>query len=293
MNLQIRYTTTFNYPKTVRDSHNVLKACPTSNAAQTLESYDLAIDPPARVFSYVDYWGTRVDSFGIFEPHEQLTIVATSHVVTHPAPSIDLSIDVARYAEPDYRVEYRAYLDPTRHTEWTPPLAELARDTVHGVEDANGAATRLMEAVRDRLSYAPGSTYVGMELAQVLENGQGVCQDYAHAHIALARSVGIPARYVSGYLYAADQSLGSTPDEAEIDVETHAWVEIHIPGWGWQPFDPTNGTPVAESHVKIGHGRDYDDVAPLRGVYHGPEDHELGVSVRISREELAGRQSQQ
>lgn len=293
MDLQIRYTTTFNYPKTVRDSHNVLKACPTSNPAQTLESYDLQINPPARVFSYVDYWGTRVDSFGIVEPHEQLTIAATSRVATHPVPVADLNIDSSMYAAGDYQVEHRQYLDPTRHTTWTPEIADVARDAVQDVGDAAGAATRLMDAVRARLSYAPGSTYVGMDLARVLENGKGVCQDYAHAQIALARSVGIPARYVSGYLYAADQSSGSTPDEAEIEVETHAWVEIHLPGWGWQPFDPTNGTPVAESHVKIGHGRDYDDVAPLRGVYHGPEDHELGVSVRISREELAGRQSQQ
>jgi transglutaminase-like putative cysteine protease len=100
------------------------------------------------------------------------------------------------------------------------------------------------------------------------------------------RSLGIPARYVSGYLYAADQSVGSPPEEAEIEIQTHAWVEALIPEWGWWALDPTNTEPVGERHVKIGHGRDYDDVQPLRGVYHGTPEHGLGVTVQITRELL-------
>jgi transglutaminase-like putative cysteine protease len=109
-----------------------------------------------------------------------------------------------------------------------------------------------------------------------------VCQDFAHYLIALCRSVGVPARYVSGYLFASD-SRDSAPVADEVLVQTHAWTEIAIPGAGWWPLDPTNRMIVGGRHVKIGHGRDYDDVLPLRGLYHGPFHHELEVSVRMRR----------
>jgi transglutaminase-like putative cysteine protease len=101
------------------------------------------------------------------------------------------------------------------------------------------------------------------------------------------RSVGIPARYVSGYLYAADQTRAVAPDEAELSVQTHAWIEVFVPDHGWWALDPTNNQTVGELHVKIGHGRDYEDVMPLRGVYHGGAGHDLGVQVQISRERLS------
>jgi transglutaminase-like putative cysteine protease len=126
-----------------------------------------------------------------------------------------------------------------------------------------------------------------MEVADVLAQGKGVCQDFSHLGIAMYRSVGIPARYVSGYLYAADQTVATAPEEPELTVQTHAWVEVLVPGHGWWALDPTNASPVGELHVKIGHGRDYEDVMPLRGVYHGGAEHDLGVQVRISRERLS------
>lgn len=101
------------------------------------------------------------------------------------------------------------------------------------------------------------------------------------------RSIGIPARYVSGYLYAADQTRAVAPDEPELSVQTHAWIEVFVPGHGWWGLDPTNNQTVGELHVKIGHGRDYEDVMPLTGVYHGGSDHDLGVRVAISREQLS------
>jgi transglutaminase-like putative cysteine protease len=132
----------------------------------------------------------------------------------------------------------------------------------------------------------PGTTKVGVDVNEVLANGEGVCQDFSHVALAMYRAAGFPARYVSGYLYAADQSVGAAPAAAEIEVQTHAWVEVAVPGFGWWALDPTNDHDVGERHVKIGHGRDYDDAPPLRGVYHGEEDHQLGVRVQISREEM-------
>ncbi len=119
-----------------------------------------------------------------------------------------------------------------------------------------------------RLTYARGATDVGIEVEEVLAQGKGVCQDYAHLAVALCRSQGIPARYVSGYLFTRDDSAGADVEDGDVvDVQTHAWFEAAVPGFGWLALDPTNQQEVGVRHVKIGHGRDYDDVQPLRGVF--------------------------
>ena len=136
------------------------------------------------------------------------------------------------------------------------------------------------------MSYEPGSTYVGVEVEEVLARRVGVCQDFAHLAIAMCRSIGVPARYVSGYLFTTDDATGEDPDAEAVRVQTHAWFEAAIPGGGWLALDPTNATEVGLRHVKIGHGRDYNDVPPLRGVFGGAAVPSLGVTVDIRR--LAG-----
>ncbi len=293
MRLEIRYLTTFEYPQQVRDSHNVLRACPTTDDFQALLSYTLTTDPAARVLSHIDYWGTRLDVFGIRHPHDRLSVIADSTVETYPRPAPEPDASTDPYRDDAYRTEHREYLADSPHTIAGSSLGDRARQLVGDRAQAVAAVEALIDEVRRLLAYEPGTTYVGMNLDEVVKQGSGVCQDFAHTLISMARSAGIPARYVSGYLYAADQSLGRPPEEAEIEVQTHAWAEVAIPGWGWWAVDPTNREPVGEHHVKIGHGRDYDDVAPLQGVYHGPANHRLGVSVRISREQMSEYQSQQ
>ena len=121
----------------------------------------------------------------------------------------------------------------------------------------------------------------------MLAGGDGVCQDFVHLGLAMFRVLGVPARYVSGYFYAVDGTDGDMPRRPEITVQTHAWLEVAIPGWGWWALDPTNHLVVGERHVKIGHGRDYDDVLPLRGVYYGTSEQHLFVEVGMSRGELS------
>jgi transglutaminase-like putative cysteine protease len=145
----------------------------------------------------------------------------------------------------------------------------------------------IADTVSAGLAYAPGATFVGVDIGEVLTQGKGVCQDFAHLAISMYRSQGIPARYVSGYLYATDQMEAVVPTDPEVEIQTHAGVEVFVPGHGWWALDPTNHQPAGELHVKIGHGRDYQDVMPLRGVYHGDADHELGVRVQITPERLA------
>jgi transglutaminase-like putative cysteine protease len=202
---------------------------------------------------------------------------------TPPAPDVDTPMTA--YAE--LRGDMPAYLLPSPHARWTVEIEDRARAAVAGAETAAEGVAAIADAVSASLAYRPGSTFVGMEVGEVLALGKGVCQDFSHLAVAMYRSVGIPARYVSGYLYAADQTEAIAPEEPELAVQTHAWVEAFVPGFGWWGLDPTNPQPVSELHVKIGHGRDYDDVMPLRGVYHGGSEHRLGVSVNISRERLS------
>ncbi len=293
MRLEIRYVTDFQYPERVRESHNVLRARPATDANQRLISYRATVHPTARVFSYVDYWGTWVDVFGVRRPHERLIIAADSVVEVAERPGPDASYPLAAYLSEEVRTANWAYLQPSRHAGFGVATQSLTRDAVAGVDDGLEAVVAIHDAVRGALEYTSGATYVGMDLAEVVDAGKGVCQDYAHLALALYRTAGIPARYVSGYLYSEDQSSGAAPDSAEIGVQTHAWVEVLVPGWGWWGIDPTNATPVSSRHTKIGHGRDYDDVMPLRGTYHGEPEHVLDVAVRISRETLSAFQQAQ
>ncbi|MEZ5371989.1 MAG: transglutaminase family protein [Microthrixaceae bacterium] len=137
--------------------------------------------------------------------------------------------------------------------------------------------------VGGHIAYTPNSTEVGTPAAAVLEGGVGVCQDYAHLAVTMCRSVGIPARYVSGYLFTADDSVGDVPDGGTVVVQTHAWFEAAVPGAGWTALDPTNGQMVGERHVKIGHGRSYDDVLPMRGTYSGPGTSTGSADVTIRK----------
>jgi transglutaminase-like putative cysteine protease len=285
MKLEIRYVNQFSYREPAWESHNLLRACPADGGDQRLMAYRVDVTPSARIHSYTDYWGTRVDEFGIVEPHQMLRVVAESNVDTsEPArpdrgPGLD-ALDTVRG-------ELSSFLRPSPHATWNDFIEERAREAISGVTDVVDASLAVSHAVTKSLDYVPGATYVGMDVTDVLSKGQGVCQDFAHLGISMCRSLGIPARYVSGYLYAADQTRAAAPDEPELNVQTHAWLEVFIPGHGWWALDPTNDQTIGELHVKIGHGRDYEDVMPLRGVYHGGADHDLGVEVRISRERLS------
>ena len=139
--------------------------------------------------------------------------------------------------------------------------------------------------MRASLTYEKGVTDIGTPVSDVLHGGAGVCQDFAHLAVALARSVGIPARYVSGYLFSADDATADRTDQPVVHVQTHAWIEAAIPGTGWFPLDPTNGRKVDEMHVKVGHGRDYDDVSPFRGVHQGVASASLEAAVEIRKGE--------
>lgn len=284
MQLSIRYLMGYSYETEVSDSHNALRACPAATDTQKLIRYDVTVDPAARVSSHVDYWGTQVETFGITRPHTRLTVVADSVVETSaPAPP-----EESAPWTPDDAIRLYEYLMPSAHVAWNEEVSAAARSVIGEGSGALERAEAIQRAVGEHLTYTPGATEIGTSVQEVFEGRVGVCQDYTHLALAMYRSSGIPARYVSGYLYAANHERGTEPAEAEIHVLTHAWVEVAMPRGGWHAVDPTNQRAVGERHVKIGHGRDYEDVTPLRGVYHGaPVEGTLDVSVTMSIDSLA------
>jgi transglutaminase-like putative cysteine protease len=282
--LDIRYRCAFEYGALVHESQNELRACPTSDAHQTLLGYRVTTTPVSRVFSFEDYWGTRVDTFGVREPHIFLEVVAEATVETRSAPLLTTSSSFDALRDPAFIEEHWEYLERTPHADWDGKLAAEAQAQAEltGPEVVS-ATLGIHRRVGALLTYRPGATYVGVTIEEVLSRREGVCQDYAHLSVAMCRSIGIPARYVSGYLFTNRDDTGDDVDGDEVTVQTHAWFEAAVPGVGWLALDPTNRQAVGLRHVKIAHGRDYDDVSPLRGTYSGPKNATLEVSVEMRR----------
>ncbi len=282
MKLDICYRTAFRFDAPVRESQNEMRACPVTNDRQQLLSYRITVDPSARTLSFTDYWGTRVDQFGITDAHTGLEVTAEASVETQDPLPMSPEVPLEALSAPGFRHGHGEYLIRTRHTGWDDAMAQEGRRLLRAESTVVGAAMGIHRYVADRLSYQPGATEIGDSITDIAAKGVGVCQDYAHLAVALCRSVGIPARYVSGYLFSSDDRTGSIDGDL-VRVQTHAWFEAAIPGAGWLPLDPTNQLAVGLQHVKIGHGRDYDDVPPLRGVYSGPGRPEVDASVEIRR----------
>jgi transglutaminase-like putative cysteine protease len=281
----IRYRCSFTYEDLVRESQNELRACPISDGHQELIAYRVITAPSAKVFSFTDYWGTRVDAFGLRLPHIALEVVAEASVETYQRPLLTVAPHLDGLRDPALRDTYWEYLQPSPHAEWGGGItAEADRQRQIVGDDLVSLVLALHRVTGARLEYAVGATDVGTPAEDVLAQGKGVCQDYAHVAVALCRSQGIPARYVSGYLFTRDDSLGADVTDGDlVDVQTHAWFEAAIPGFGWLALDPTNQQEVGIRHVKIGHGRDYDDVQPLRGVFSGAGKPLVDPHVEIRR----------
>jgi transglutaminase-like putative cysteine protease len=280
--LDIRYTTRFDYEAAVSESQNELRACPATDVDQWLVHYHVTTSPSSRVSTYVDYWGTRVDTFGVRAPHESLEVVAEATVETAARPFEPPVVSRAALSEQSFRDTHLEFLQRSPHVDWGEGVSTAARRCADAGDDVVSVAMAVHDHVAG-FDYRTGQTFVGVSVDEVEAAGAGVCQDFAHLALAMYRELGMPARYVSGYLFAIDDATGADSQTDEVEVETHAWVEVAVPGWGWLALDPTNSQTVGERHVTIGRGRDYDDVAPFRGVYNGPQEHQLQVAVTMRR----------
>jgi len=276
--LHIVHRTTFSYARTVTASYNEARMRPLQLPRQNVLAARVTATPATHQSTYTDYWGTEVTAFEVLTPHEGLVVLAESRVDVSPTPppAEPVGWDVLR--DPATADRMCEQLDATPVTEPAPDLVELAHDLLGG-RTPSEAATAILTGVRDEVEYVPGVTGVHTRASEAWEARKGVCQDIAHLGAAALRAVGIPARYVSGYLHPL--AAASEPG-VPVSGESHAWVEYWV--GDWVGFDPTNRTPAEDHHVVVARGREYGDVAPLKGVYSGGGRSEQSVEVRITRE---------
>jgi transglutaminase-like putative cysteine protease len=275
---RIEHISRYKYDRSVSASFNEVRLTPLQAPWQIRIESTLAIDPMTWSYHYTDYWGTEVRAFEASSAHHALDIRATSVVEVDPGrrpQPVELSwSDLRDAALRDRFVEYLAQRPVT-----DPPseLADLA-DSIAADHPPGVAALQISRAVHEAMTYTAGVTEVHTTAAQAWDARQGVCQDYAHLVVGALRHVGMPARYVSGYLHPPDHPhIG---DSAR--GESHAWVEWWLGEWA--PHDPTNFADVADRHVTVGTGRDYADVPPIKGIVAGQHNTvSLEVSVELTR----------
>jgi transglutaminase-like putative cysteine protease len=278
--LRISHVTEVKYAGPVLTSFNEARMTPMTLPTQTTLESRVTVGPGAvPVWAYSDYWGTFVSVFELPEAHEDLVIRATSTVETEPFPGIPAREAGMDWAGIKREAANSRLLEMTLPTPLTTVVSSISEDVTAGLAglSPDEAAAAISAKVRERITYLPGATGVRTNAHEAWDKGQGVCQDMAQVAVALMRAVGLPARYVSGYLHPkADPKPGTTAIG-----QSHAWVEY----WAgsWIPLDPTSGADVGERHVVVARGRDYADVPPLKGIYHGPPHSDMRVTVEVTR----------
>jgi transglutaminase-like putative cysteine protease len=262
--LRIEHTTSFTYDAPIVEAYTELRLRPLSDGGQQCSSFRLTTTPPGlKVREYLDHLGNDVLHFDVLEPHDRLVVTATSEVRTASA-----FVDGQRLPGPLERYDF---LQPTSRTPFTDGVRAFAAE--HAGGEGAGRVETLGRAVNESLTYDPDATDVHTTGDEALALRRGVCQDFAHLVIAACRSEGLPARYVSGYLYDPGASGGN--------AASHAWVDVWDEERGWCSFDPTHSRAQNELYVRIAVGRDYDDVPPTRGVFRGNASETLAVAVQV------------
>lgn len=289
MRLDIAYRLHFTYAEPVSESQNEIRVRPRDDLRQRVLSYRLTTTPATRVLQIRDYFGTTVDHLGIRGSHDDLLVLAEASVETTPTDGAPAPVSCERLSDQHFVNAHIEYLAPSQHVQWGELVNEVASWAVRSAaDDVCERVLAVAQAVPTVLTYERGSTAIGVTLEELIDGGRGVCQDFAHLAVGMLRCTGIPARYVSGYLFALDETrpdhdADGDPDSAAISVQTHAWIEAAVPGYGWHALDPTNGGLVGERHVVIGYGRDYNDVPPVRGVFNGVADAKVDAEVIIAQ----------
>jgi transglutaminase-like putative cysteine protease len=276
----ISHCTRFRYSAPVRESLMEVRMHPRTEGSQRCLNFQLSVSPKTRVTSYRDYLGNTIHHFDVPGNHQELTIVAEALVDSLPHNEI-IPLGREAWDELDATVaqgDFWEMLAPSHFAQPSDLLQDLMRAlNVKRRSDPLSLVLELNAALYQGFEYLPQSTHVDSPIDDTLRTRQGVCQDFAHIFLALARELRVPCRYVSGYVY---HGLGHRDRSA--NGATHAWAEVFLPRMGWLGIDPTNNLVASERHIRTAIGRDYADVPPTRGTFKGDAKSELAVSVRVA-----------
>jgi transglutaminase-like putative cysteine protease len=275
---RVVHRTVYDYAALVHVSFNEARLTPLVHPGQLTLEHRIDVSPAASLFRYEDYWGTTVNVFDLHRAHRKLTVTAASLVETGVAPA-------ATHGDPTWaeigsdavRDEFCEFLAPSQFGFADESIEDEAATLREGATSPAAAFDAVIAWVQDHVRYERGSTTVSTTAPEVLRAGRGVCQDFVHLTLAMLRAVGIPARYVSGYVHpSAEPVIGET-----VAGQSHAWVEAWV--GGWRAIDATSAEEIGVRHVLVARGRDYADVAPLRGLYHGGASQSVEVTVEVTR----------
>jgi transglutaminase-like putative cysteine protease len=264
MKLRIEHTTIFSYDSPISEAYTEMRLAPLALSSQHRTQLRLQTNPGKEITRFYDRYQNEVHYFDVLQSHQQLTVTATSEVLTSAIFSEEKS-DISPLDRFDFLM-LTSYVEPSEY------IKDLAQSCLQP-DNEQATVMSLAQRIHQTIAYEKGATSVKTTAREAIALGKGVCQDYAHVMIAAARSINFPARYVSGYLYS--------PNAPE--MASHAWVDVWTSGKGWMAIDPTHNCLQGEEHVRVATGRDYADVPPTRGVYKGNAKETMQIQVTVEK----------
>lgn len=276
-NYRIKHITRYTYPSPVIDSANQVMLFPIEDEQQKINKHEVIITQQQPVEVFTDYFGNKVGLFSVIKPHTELCIQSNIDITTREVPlPVDDQPAAAQWDNLASIREQFPYMDfmLLEHFEAQDEFAALVKSFMNDSITPFAAAQQLSAFIYHNFEYKKGITNVETQVDEIWQLKAGVCQDFAHVLLVMLRIIGIPARYVSGYICPKNHELRG-------EGATHAWVEAYIPFYGWLGFDPTNNCIVSDRHVRLAVGRNFSDCTPVKGTYKGSSEHTLEVSVRI------------
>ncbi|NJK80310.1 MAG: transglutaminase family protein [Chloroflexaceae bacterium] len=277
----IRHLTRFRYSRPISESSMEVRMQPRNEALQRSLKFHLTTEPESQILTYTDYLENTVHHFNVPGKHAQLTITAEATVENASLPPLPDALPSSAWDVLDTPAIHDEFLDMLLPSYFARPGAMLhqfkAEQGIQRLDDPLSTMLELKRIIYNAFAYMPHSTRVDSPIEDALTTRRGVCQDFVHITIALVRDLGIPCRYVSGYLFHRREDHDRSEEDA-----THAWLEAWLPALGWVGFDPTNNLIASERHIRTAIGRDYNDVPPTRGVFRGVADSQLDVGVRVA-----------
>lgn len=283
----VTHTTSYDYQSLVTVSHHLLRLSPRRMRRQFVLEHEIVVEPqPASTSFHKDYFGNDVMFVTVEGAHRRLQVTSRNRVALLPSfvpdasetPSWETVRGLCRTDRSVRSLEAGEFMFASPLAGSSQAFAEYAEPSFPAGQPILSAVVDLTERIFNDFQFDPTATSVSTPLAQVLEQRRGVCQDFAHLQIACLRSMGLPARYVSGY-------LETLPPPGQVKLvgadASHAWVAFFCPGIGWIDVDPTNNILPSMQHITVGWGRDFSDISPVRGVLTGGDDHLLSVGVDV------------